>query len=74
MIYIYYIMYRDYVIMCVLTVGDDELAMGDNNNMLSEAAGDGHVWECLGNSHRWASQVWFTGTCLFFLGTTGKQT
>ena len=31
-------MYRDYVIMCVLTVGDDELAMGDNDNTSLEVA------------------------------------
>ena len=39
MIYICYIIYRDYVITCVLAVGDDELAVGDDDNASSEVAG-----------------------------------
>jgi hypothetical protein len=49
-------MYRDYVIMCVLTVGDDELAVRDDDDASSSAAGDGHVRECPGNSRGWASR------------------
>jgi hypothetical protein len=56
MVYICYIIYLNYVIMCVLTVGDDELAMGDDNNTSSEAARDGHMRECLGNLCGWASR------------------
>ena len=35
--------------MCVLTVGDDKLTVGDNDDILSEAARDGHMRECPGN-------------------------
>jgi hypothetical protein len=31
MVYICYIIYSDYVMMCVLAVGDDELAVGDDD-------------------------------------------
>jgi hypothetical protein len=50
MVYIYYITYRDYMIMCVLAMGDDEVAMGDDNDASSEVAGEGHAWECLESS------------------------
>ena len=59
-------MYRDYVIMCMLTIGDDELTVGDNDDVLLEAARDGHMRECPENSYGWASRVQFTSTCLFF--------
>jgi hypothetical protein len=36
MVYICYITYRDYMIVCMLTVGD-------NNNASSEVAGEGHM-------------------------------
>jgi hypothetical protein len=39
MVYICYIIYRDYIIACVLTVGDNELTVGDDDNVLSEVAG-----------------------------------
>jgi hypothetical protein len=38
MVYICYMIYLDYVIMCVLAVGDDELAVGDDDAS-SEVAG-----------------------------------
>ena len=38
MIYICYIIYRDYLVTYVLTVGDNELAVGDDNNASSEVA------------------------------------
>jgi hypothetical protein len=38
MIYICYIIYRDYMAICMLTVGDDELAVRDDNNTSSEVA------------------------------------
>jgi hypothetical protein len=38
MIYICYIIYRDYVVTCVLAVGDDELAVGDDDDTPSEVA------------------------------------
>jgi hypothetical protein len=56
MVYICYIIYLDYVILCMLAVGDNELAVGDNDNASSEAAGDRHVRECPGNSCGWASR------------------
>jgi hypothetical protein len=39
MVYICYIIYMDYVITCVLTVGDDELAVRDDDGTLLEVAG-----------------------------------
>ena len=45
MIYICYIIYRDYVITCVLAVGDDELAVGDNDDASSGVAAGRHVQE-----------------------------
>jgi hypothetical protein len=56
MVYICYIIYSDYVMMCVLAVGDDELAVGDDDDASSEAAGEGHVRECPGNSRGCASR------------------
>ena len=41
MIYICCIIYLDYVIACVLTVGDDELAVGDDDDVLLEVAKGG---------------------------------
>jgi hypothetical protein len=67
MIYICHIIYWDYVVIYVLTVGDDELAVGDDDDALSEVAeGEARVG-VLGNSHGWAtcnpaSQVRSTGT------------
>ncbi len=49
-------MYRDYVIMCVLTVGDDKLTIGDDDDTSLEAAEDGHMQECPRNSCGWASR------------------
>ncbi len=40
MIYIYYIIYQYSVATCVLAVGDDELAIRDDDNTLSEVAKD----------------------------------
>ncbi len=39
MVYICYIIYMDYMVICVLAVGDDELAVRDDNDMSSEVAG-----------------------------------
>ncbi len=50
MVYICYIIYRDYVIICVLAVRDDELAVGDNNNAFSGVAIGRHVQEVSENS------------------------
>ncbi len=52
---LYNTVYRDYVVTCMLTIGDDKLAMEDNNASL-EVAREGHMQECLVNSHRWASR------------------
>jgi hypothetical protein len=50
MIYICRIIYWDYVVIYVLTVGDDELAVGDDDDVLSEVAeGEARVG-VLGNS------------------------
>ncbi len=38
MVYICYIIYMDYVVICVLAVGDDELAVRDNDDTSSEVA------------------------------------
>ena len=50
----------------MLTVGDDELTVGDNDNVLSEVAKGGAHAGVPGNSYRWAmcnpaSQVQSTG-------------
>jgi hypothetical protein len=50
MIYICYIIYRDYVITCMLTVGDNELAVGDNDNVSSGVAAGRHMQEVSENS------------------------
>jgi hypothetical protein len=50
MIYICYIIYRDYVITCVLTIGDDELAVGDDDDASSGVAAGRHVQEVSENS------------------------
>jgi hypothetical protein len=50
MIYICYIIYRDYVITCVLAVGDDELAVGDDDDASSGVAAGRHVQEVSENS------------------------
>jgi hypothetical protein len=39
MVYICYIIYRDYVVTSVLAVGDNELAVGDDDDASSEVAG-----------------------------------
>ena len=54
MIYIYYIIYRDYVVTCMLAVGDNKLSVKDDDDVLLEVAEAGHVREGLGRSHRWA--------------------
>ncbi len=54
MIYIYYIIYRDYVVTCVLAVGDDELGVKDDDDTSSEVAEAGHVREGSGRSRGWA--------------------
>jgi hypothetical protein len=41
MVYICYIIYWDSVATCVLTVGDNELAVEDDDNMSSEVAKGG---------------------------------
>jgi hypothetical protein len=41
--YICYIIYMDYVVICVLAVGDNKLAVGDNNNALPGVAMGRHV-------------------------------
>jgi hypothetical protein len=67
MIYICCIIYWDYVVTYMLTMGDDELAVGDNDDALLEVAeGEAYV-RVLGNSCGWAtcdlaSQVRSTGT------------
>ena len=55
MIYICYIIYKHYVITCVLAVGDDELAVRDNDDASGVAEGR-HVRECPGNSRGWATR------------------
>jgi hypothetical protein len=50
MVYICYIIYRDYVMMCVLAVGDDELAVGDDDDASSGVAVGRHVQEVSENS------------------------
>jgi len=39
----------------VLTVGDDKLAVGDDDDVLLEVAKGGAHAEVLGNSRRWAT-------------------
>jgi hypothetical protein len=52
MIYICYIIYWDYMVTYMLTVGDNELAVGDDDNALSEVAkGEARVG-VPGNLHR----------------------
>ncbi len=57
MIYICYIIYKHYVITSVLTVGDNELAVRDDDNTLSEVAEGGHVQEVSEKLHRRTSGV-----------------
>jgi hypothetical protein len=45
MIYICYIIYKHYVMTSMLAVGDNELAVRDDDDASSEAAGGGHVQE-----------------------------
>ncbi len=45
MIYICYIIYRDYLVTYVLTVGDSKLTVGDNDDTLSGVAEVRHVQE-----------------------------
>jgi hypothetical protein len=55
MIYICCIIYWDYVVTYMLTVGDNELAVGDDDHTLLEVAeGEAHVG-VLGNSRGWAT-------------------
>jgi hypothetical protein len=57
MVYISYIIYRDYVIICVLAVGDDELAVGDDDDASSGVAVGRHVHEVSENSRGGTSGV-----------------
>jgi hypothetical protein len=57
MVYISYIIYRDYVIICVLAVGDNELAMGDDDDASSGVAVGRHVHEVSENSRGGTSGV-----------------
>jgi hypothetical protein len=56
MIYICYIIYGDYIAKCVLAVGNDELAVRDDNDASSEVAEGGHVQEGPRNSRGWTSR------------------
>ncbi len=47
-----YIIYRDYMITCMLTVEDNELAVGDNDNASSGVAMGRHMYEVSENSYR----------------------
>ena len=40
----------------MLTVGNDELAVGDDDDASSEVAEGGHVWEGPGNSRGWTGR------------------
>ena len=51
MIYICYIIYWDNVATCVLAVGDDELAVGDDDDTSSEVAEGGARAGRLGGGH-----------------------
>ena len=58
----------------MLTVGDDKLAVGDDDDVLLEVAKGGARAGVPGNSHGWAmcnpaSQVWSTG----ILGERGNK-
>jgi hypothetical protein len=57
MVYICYIIYRDYMIMCMLTIGDDELAMGDDDDVSLGVAVGRHVQEVSENLCGWTSGV-----------------
>ena len=57
MIYICYIIYKHYVITCVLTVGDDELAVRDNDDASSGVAEGRHVQEVSESSRERTSGV-----------------
>ncbi len=56
MIYIYYITYIDNMVTYVLAIRDNKLAVGDDNDVLSEVAREGHMQECLENLRGWASR------------------
>ena len=55
--YICYIIYMDYVVICVLAVGDNKLAVGDNNNALPGVAMGRHVQKVSENSCGWPNGV-----------------
>jgi hypothetical protein len=55
MIYIYCIIYWDYVVTYVLTVGDNELTVGDDDNVLLEVAKGEACVGVPGNLRRWAT-------------------
>jgi hypothetical protein len=55
MIYICCIIYWDYVVTYVLTVGDNELAVRDDDDMLSEVAKGEACVGVPGNSRGWAT-------------------
>jgi hypothetical protein len=48
-IYICYIIYSDYAVTCVLTVRDNELTVGDNNDASSDTCGSARELTWLGN-------------------------
>jgi hypothetical protein len=56
MIYICYIIYRDYVITCMLAVGDDKLAVGDDDDVSSEVAGGRACVGVPDSSRGWANR------------------
>ena len=56
MVYICYIIYGDYVITCVLTVGDNELTVRDNDDTSSEVARGRARAGVPGNSHGGANR------------------
>ena len=62
MIYICCIIYWDYVVTYVLTVRDDELAVGDSDDRLLEVANGGHMWECQGTHVDGQHAIWQAGS------------
>ncbi len=56
MVYICYIIYMDYVVICVLAIGDNELAVRDDNNTSLEVARGRARAGVPGNSHGGANR------------------
>ncbi len=69
MIYISYIIYSDYMVTCVLAVRDDELTVGDNDNVSSLVAegigmcGSAQGTHMVGQPGNLASGLQFTRDC-----------